>query len=86
MNESKTKRLPRGRVRTQAVRRQPLMAEACVQSKAFHVGFVVDSVALDQGFLRVLRLSPVIITLMPHLHPSPMLYNLISGQRRKTRH
>jgi len=43
----------------------------------FHVGFVVDKVALAQIFLRVFRLSSAsIIPAMPHTHTSPTLYNL----------
>jgi hypothetical protein len=42
-----------------AVSRRRLTAEAQVRSLSVHVGFVVDKVALGQGFPLVLRFSPV---------------------------
>jgi hypothetical protein len=49
----------------QAFIRWPLTAEAWVSA---HVGFVTDKVALGQGFLEVLLLSPV--SIIPPLFPT----------------
>jgi hypothetical protein len=43
----------------QAASRRPLTATAWVRAQVNPVGFVVDKVALEQVFLRVLRFSPV---------------------------
>jgi hypothetical protein len=58
-----------------------------------HMGFVVDRMALGQGFLQVLKFSPVSISsILPthSFHLSPMLCSLkqltrikITGQRSK---
>jgi hypothetical protein len=43
----------------QAVSRRPLTTEARFDVGSVHLGFVVDKVALGQGFSRVLRFSAV---------------------------
>jgi hypothetical protein len=53
----------------QAVSRRPLTSEAGFDPGLVHVGFVVDKVALGQGFPRVLRFSPV--SFIP-----PVLHNM----------
>jgi hypothetical protein len=54
------------------VSRRPLTAEAQVRPGSFHVGYVVDKVALGHVSLRVLRFSPV--NIIP-----PSLSKLISS-------
>jgi hypothetical protein len=51
----------RGRAMAQAVSDRPLTAEALVRAGLVNVGFVVDKLALEHVFLRVLRYSPVSI-------------------------
>jgi hypothetical protein len=51
----------------QAVSCRSLAGQARVQSNAFHMGFVVDRVALGQDMLLVLLISHVII-IKPVLH------------------
>jgi hypothetical protein len=48
-----------GRAMDQAVCRRPLTAAAGVRAQVNPVGFVVDTVALRQVFLRVFWFSPV---------------------------
>jgi hypothetical protein len=51
-----------GRAMAQAVSRRPFTAAAWVRAQVNPVGFVADKVALGQVFLRVLRFSPLNIT------------------------
>jgi hypothetical protein len=53
----------------QAVTRRPLVAEVRSNARHLYVEFLVDEVAMGQGFLRQLRFSSVLITPpMPHIH------------------
>lgn len=69
----------RGCAMTQVVKRRPLDAEVRSNARCLYVGFLVDEVAMGQGFLRKLRVSSVLVTPpMPYIsftHLSPMLYN-----------
>jgi hypothetical protein len=52
-----------GHAMAQVVSRRPLTAETGFAPGSIHVTFVVDKVSLGQVFLRVLRFSPVNISL-----------------------
>jgi hypothetical protein len=59
----------RGCTTEQAVSRSLLTVRPGFVPRAVHKGFVVDKVATEQVFLRVLRLSPVnIIPLLLHIY------------------
>jgi hypothetical protein len=47
---------------------QAVTAEARILARSVHVGFVVDRVALEQAFLRFLRVFPSVSTGAPDLY------------------
>jgi hypothetical protein len=57
-----------GRAMAQTVGLQPPTRTPGFAPWSIHVGFVVDKVALEQVFLRVLRFSSVSVIIPPGLH------------------
>ena len=67
-------RLIRSRAMPQAVSRRPVATEAWVQSQAILCGIFGGHITLEQGFLQILRFSPVTI-IPPMFHTHSLTYH-----------
>jgi hypothetical protein len=67
-----------GRAMAQAISRRTLTEAAWVRAQVNPVGFVVDKVALGQGFLRLLRFFPVPVNILP-LQKNSFIPSFIRG-------